>query len=255
MYDWQDLTPFCDPFLLSIVQAVPVFIGGFSSPVRTNFGPTPSIQSDDNVNFAFFPNPQTGEFYNGLPNGCGNSTASCGKESGDALDNPFAYVPIEVTAGGRVDHINMFLNTSTSGDDLFTNPGLDFCGLGDVDGNGTVNQSDILAVVQAKAAFDAGQSFNRRADLNEDGSITFLDIDSITDIVTLPRPFRRITPEEDINRALAEIKRGLAPFEAICTAAAQGSCRIQAPVEATPEDKEQICATAKTIGCQVIGCP
>jgi len=215
------------------------------------------------VNVAFFPNPQAGEFYNGLQEGCGSNTAPCGNESGDASDNPFAFTRIEVPAGGGVDNVNIFLNTSTAVADILENPGFNFCELGDVDGNGDVerlrdvdgdgipDQGDILAVVQAKEAFDAGQPFNQRADLNEDGSVTFLDIDIITDIVTIPDPF--------FGNTLAEIKRGLAPFQAICTAAAQGGCRIQAPPTAIRGDgtpTPDFCDAAESLGgCEIIGCP
>ncbi len=231
-----------------LVEAKPVFLGGFSSPVRTNFvGSTPSIRSDNNLDFAFFPNPQTGEFYNGLANGCGTNPTSCGQESADSSDNPFAYTLISVTAGGSVADVNIFLNTSTTRADILSDPGFDFCGLGDVDGNGEVDQGDILAVVKAKQAYDISAPFNHRADLNEDGSTTFIDIDIITDIVTNPRPLGDS----------GEIKRGLAPFHAICTAAAQGGCRIQAPVETIGDDgnpRKEVCTTAAALGCQVSGC-
>jgi hypothetical protein len=254
-----------------LVQAVPVFQGGFSSPVRSSLGlvglvglTDPVIQSDDNVLPSFFPNPQTGEFYNGLPDGCGSSTAPCGQESGNVADNPFAFTPLMVSASGRVDHVNIFLNTSIRS--IVTDPGFDFCQLGDVDGNGVVedfrdtdgngipDQGDLLTVIQAKAAFDTGLSLNQRADLNKDGSITFLDLDIITDIVTLPRPFG--SPGEITG--LPELKRGLAPFDAICTAARDGGCQIQAPVEARQDNGnplQEVCDIATTIGCQVVGCP
>jgi hypothetical protein len=236
-----------------LVQAAPiVFEGGYSSPVRTSFpDPSPNIQSDDNVDFALFPNPQTGEFYNGLPNGCGSSTAACGNELASASDNPFAYTAIEVSAGGRVENVNIFLNTTTAPADILADPGFDFCGLGDVDNNGSVDRSDILAVVQAQAAFDEDPqvvSAHPRADINADGSISFLDIDIITDIVALPRPFGAPTSES---------KRGLAPFEAICTSAARGGCRIHAPVETIQQNgipEAAVCDTAEAIGCQVVEC-
>jgi hypothetical protein len=69
-----------------------------------------------------------------------------------------------------------------------------FCGLGDVDGNGGVDQNDIQAVAQAKAAFDRDPNALAglpRADLNQDGRISFLDLDVITDIVSLPEPFSK----------------------------------------------------------------
>jgi hypothetical protein len=236
-----------------IVQAAPVLLGGFPSPVRTSFfTATPTIHSDTNRDFTLFANPQTGEFYNGLPTGCDTDTAGCGNETGNTADNPFAYTLIEVPASGRVNNVNIVLNTPTVRDTVFSDPGFDFCRLGDVDGNGSVDQGDIVAVGQAKAAFDQDPrslAENRRADLNEDGGITFLDLDIIVDIVSLPDPFHGVISQE--------IKRGLAPFEAICAAAARDGCRIQAPVKTLQSDgtpSDEICLTAKEIGCQVIGC-
>lgn len=246
-----------------IVQATQVFVLAYSSPVLTNFSATPSILSDDNRGLTLFPNPQVGEFYNGLPSGCGNPTAACGAESGNpASDNPFAYTVIEVKEGGRVDNVNIFLNTS--GDfrltrnvpDLLTDPGFDYCRLSDVDGNKIVDQRDILAAVKTQAGLEKDLSVAQRADLNQDGSVTFLDIDTVTDLVTNPQPFtfQLLAPG---SRPLSELKRGFAPFQAICAAAARGSCQIQAPVESTQENgkpDQSICDMAKDFGCQVIGC-
>ncbi|MGH7965480.1 MAG: pre-peptidase C-terminal domain-containing protein, partial [Candidatus Binatia bacterium] len=239
-----------------IVEATQVFTGGFSSPVLSNFSATPLIVSDDNRGFAFFPNPQTGEFYNGLPNGCGSPTAICGGESGSVPDNPFAYTIIEVTAGGRVEDVNIVLNTTTTATNFLSTPGFNFCGLGDVNGDAIVDQRDVQKVATARAAFEKAQRRSRkkvrrvlrrnpRSDLNQDSSITAFDVDIITDIVTLPE-----FTGKDINRALA-------PFAAICTAARDGGCSIQAPTAATRNDGTvllPVCDTAMDIGCSVIGC-
>jgi hypothetical protein len=250
-----------------IVQVAPTLVGGFSSPVRTSFrtapipgifnsliATSPIIQTDDGSNLTLFPNPQFGEFYNGLPQGCGSADAvGCGNELGNAADNPFAYTVIDLPAGGRVDNVNIVLNTVATKDQLFTDPGFNFCGLGDVDGNGAVDQNDIQAVAQAKAAFDQDPNAlvdHPRADLNQDGRISVLDLDLIIDLVSLPDPFRQ-------GASLAEQKRGLAPFEAVCTVAKRDGCRFQAPVYTLQEDgtpSVEICAKAKTLGCQVIGC-
>lgn len=230
-----------------IVQAIQTVIGGYSSPVRSSFDPSTAIRSDDNVLLNFFPNPQTGEFYNGPANGCGASSTPCGNETGDRADNPFAFTRIKVAAGSpAVENVNIFLNASDSVEAILSDPGFDYCGLGDVNADGTVSEDDILAVVMAKDAFDRNQILNKRADINGDGAVTFLDIDAITDIVASPRPF--------VGSTAQEIIRGLAPFEAICSAA-KGRCRIQAPVETSQEERTQICQTAKAIGCQVIDCP
>ncbi len=125
-----------------------------------------------------------------------------------------------------------------------------------------VGMSVALSVVLAKMQFDRDGTLNERAEINKDGAISSLDVDTITDIVAIPRPFSAPTGQEFI--------RGLAPFDAICVAARDGGCRIQAPVEAFQRDAEgnalfdaqgnlmvsvEICATAGTLGCQVIGCP
>ena len=250
-----------------LVQVAPTLVGGFSSPVRTSFqtapilgvfnafiATSPTIQTDDGRNLSLFPNPQFGEFYNGVAQGCGSEDAvGCGNELGSAVDNPFAYTLIDLSAGGRVDNVNIVFNAVATTDQLFADPGFNFCGLGDVDNNGRVDQNDIQAVAQAKAAFDrdpnafTGQS---RADLNQDGRISFLDLDVITDIVSLPDPFSK-------DASLSEQKRGLAPFEALCTVAKRDGCQLQAPVKTLQEDgipSAELCAKAKTIGCQVIGC-
>lgn len=232
-----------------IVQAASLFDGSYSSPVRATFGLIlslkPAILSDDNSVPAFFPNPQIGEFYNGPAGGCGASTADCGNETASAADNPFAFTPIQVTAGKPVENVNIFLNTPERG--FFRDPGFDFCGLGDVDGNGIVEEKDILAVVQAK---EKGV-VNRHTDLNADGIISSADVDIITDIVALPQPF--VFEASD-----SELKRGLAPFEAICQAAA-GKCSLSAPAEEIGADGKptaELCQSAKDNGgCQVVGCP
>ena len=150
------------------VQAMQVLTGGFSSPVRSNFR-----RAVPQFVFHRFPNPQTGEFYNGAD------------ESGDPLrDNPFAAVPIQVEAGQTVENIDITLNTSAdisgdgSGDERRTDPGFDFCGLGDVNSDKVVDTEDIGEVVNA-----LGSSVEK-ADINEDGIVSLLDIDIITDIVT-----------------------------------------------------------------------
>jgi hypothetical protein len=187
---------------------------------------------------------------------------------GSSSDNPFAFTRILVAAGQTVEDVNIFLNTGDtfSNEDgspgpPFSSPGFDYCGLGDVGGqngtgppDGVVDDNDIFTVLRAKLQFDTDGTLNERADINEDGAITFLDVDTITDIVAMPRPFSSLMEQE--------VVRGLAPFEAICVAARDGGCRIQAPAEAFQTDAEgnvvvdqEICDTATTIGCQVIGCP
>ena len=144
-------------------------------------------------------------------------------------------------------------HTLATSDQLFTDPGFDFCRLGDVDVNGNVDRNDILAVAQAKTAFDRDPNTladHPRADLNQDGRVSFLDLDLIIDIVSLPDPFRK-------DASLSEQKRGLAPFEALCTVAKRDGCRLQAPVQTLQEDgapDTEVCVRAKAIGCQVIGC-
>ena len=63
-----------------LIQALPVFQGGFSSPVRSTLGLIPlEISGLASSGYhhrrqhlpAFFPNPQSGEFYNGPATGCG----------------------------------------------------------------------------------------------------------------------------------------------------------------------------------------
>ena len=246
-----------------IIQVAPTLVGGFSSPVRTSFrtAPIPSvfnsliptspvIQTDDGRNLTLFPNPQFGEFYNGLMQGCDSEDGvGCGNELGSAADNPFAYTVIDLPAGGRVDNVNIVLNALATSDQLFADPGFNFCGLGDVDGNGGVEQNDIQAVAQAKAAFERDPNTlagHPRADLNQDGRVSFLDLDVITDIVSLPDPFSQ-------NASLPEQKRGLAPFAAICTAAKRDGCRFQAPVQTLQDDgtpSAEICVMAKTMGAR-----
>lgn len=259
-----------------IVQVLQTTIGGFSSPVRSSFDPSTRILTDDDRLLNLFPNPQTGEFYNGPQTGCGDMGLACGDEVGNSSDNPFAFTPISVAAGQTVENVNIFLNTGDtlinedgSPGPLFSSPGFDYCGLGDVGGqngtgppDGSVDDNDILSVIRAKLQFETDGTLTERADINQDGAITALDVDIITDIVTMPRPFDAPTGPEFI--------RGLAPFDAICVAARDGGCRIQAPVEAFQTDAEgnalfdaqgnlmvspEICATASTLGCQVIGCP
>jgi len=235
-----------------IVQALQPIIGAFSSPVRSRFGPSTQIVSDDNVSTVFFPNPQTGEFYNGPPTGCGASGTACGNETGDRKDNPFAFTPIKVTGGGpAVENIDIFLNTSDSLEALLSDPGLDYCGLGDVDADGTVSENDIRAVAVAKAAFDKKGTLNKRADINADGQITFLDVDIVTDLVSIPQAPIALGQNE------GEIPREIAPFDAICAAAKQGGCRIQAPqrtIGADGKPSANLCNFAASVGCQVVGC-
>lgn len=264
LYTLQGLPP--GEYIIQVFQAT---TGGYSSPIRSSFGPSPTIRLDEDLLFTlfpddrlftFFPNPQTGEFYNGPQTGCGSTGLTCGNEMGNSSDNPFAFTRITVTAGQTVENVNIFLNT----DDTFgpfLSAGFDYCGLGDVGGqngigppDGIVNDDDIFSVVRAKMQFDTDGTLNDEADINRDGAITFLDVDTITDIVAVPRPFSGTTGQE--------VVRGLAPFDAICVAARDGGCRIQAPAEAFQTDAEgnvvvnqEICDTATTIGCQVIGCP
>jgi hypothetical protein len=228
-----------------LIQAASVLVGTFSPPVLTffNLSAAPSIFSNDNIDFAFSPNPQVGEFYNGE------------KEAGNASDNPFAYTPVEISAGGRVDNVNIVLNTAPSRAAFNSDPGFDFCGLGDVNKDGTVDKIDIFTVVQEEEKSEKKQSFDPRADLNEDGSVTFLDVDIITDLATVPN---LTFGSNDVTIRRRELKRSLAPFSAICTAARQGGCTIQAPVETIQENgtpNSEVCNVAAGIGCQVIGCP
>ena len=250
-----------------LVQAAPIIVGSYASPIRSSFAALPAflpgfnsgpnIATDDNALSALFPNPQSGEFYNGLATGCVNAETACGAEAGSASDNPFAYTPITVTAGGRVENVNIVLNTSADSAAVAADPGFDVCGLGDVNQDAAVDQMDIFAVVQAKTDFEANAStLNSKADLNKDGSITFLDIDLITDIVTTPR-FLSLPSLPALGEPFVIRKRVLAPFEAICAAARDGGCQIQAPVESFQEDgtpEAEVCATAASIGCQVAGC-
>jgi|GEM_PF-4383027 len=236
-----------------LVQALPVFQGGFSSPVRSTAGfvglagpLSPQIISDDNTRFALFSNPQTGEFYNGPAAGCGTNVTTCGDEKGDATDNPFAYTLIDVKAGGRVENVNILLNTPETG--FFTDPGFQFCRVGDVNNDNVVSRDDVLEVLKQKEKSDKGRNFNQRADINRDGQVTFFDVDLITDIVTLPRPFV-------LDASQQELKRGVATFDAICRSAARDGCALEAPVDETDEDRVMTCARAKELGCRVVDCP
>ena len=239
-----------------LVQAVPLFQGGFSSPTRSTTGLipwsdsgrnlSPVVLTDDNVAPALFPNPQTGEFYNGPATGCGTDITTCGEERATATDNPFVYTQIDVTAGGRVDNVNILMNTSEQ--EFFRDPGFQFCSVGDVNTDNIVNDTDIPEVLKQKEKSDEGKNFNQRADLNQDGQVTFFDVDIITDIVTLPRPFELNAPQQ-------ELKRGIASFDAICRAAARDGCAIGAPVNETDADRAMTCARAKELGCRVIDCP
>ncbi|MGE0820576.1 MAG: matrixin family metalloprotease [Candidatus Binatia bacterium] len=249
-----------------IVQVGQVFQGGFSSPVRSAVSGilglaggdlSPIIQTDDNSTFAIFPNPQTGEFYNGPATGCGNDTTACGSETGTVSDNPFVFTPIEVTAGGHVDNVNIFLNTSDI--DFFLGPGFDFCTIGDVNNDNAVSDRDIREVLKQQDRSARGKSFNARADVNKDGVVTLFDVDLITDIVTIPRPFIDLNQAFDpsVFPSTQELKRGLAPFEAICREAVRGGCTIQAPaasILANGRVSDDVCNLAGTIGCRVIGC-
>lgn len=246
-----------------VVQALQAIIGGFSSPVRSSFGnPVIRILSDDNVSFTRrFPNPQTGEFYNGPSTGCNPSNlttcldanGNSSGEAGSSSDNPFAFTRIKVTAGGPpIENVNIFLNAGNTEDAFFADPGFDYCGLGDVNTDGKVDEGDILAVVTAKAAFDKDGTLNKRADLNADGAITFLDVDIITDLVTNPYPSGNFP-----GFVSSAVTRLIAPFEAICTAA-RGRCAIQAPeqtIQADGKPNSAVCTVAANLKCQVIGCP
>jgi hypothetical protein len=252
-----------------LIQALPVFQGGFSSPVRSTpglinltGGLSPVILTDDNTVSAFFPNPQSGEFYNGPATGCDTNLTSCGEEVGSFTDDPFVYTPIEVTAGGRAENVNIFMNTSER--NFLGEPGFEFCRIGDVNNDNIVGPGDIREVVKQQDSSD----FNQRADINRDGQVSFFDVDLITDIATLPRPFEPAAPQ-------AELKRALATFDAFCRAAARDGCALEVPTgELQPQDlndpssplvpKPEFCAAAKTINvqvgnetrtCRVVGCP
>jgi hypothetical protein len=240
-----------------LIQALPVFQGGFSSPVRSTVGLIdglvgqlrPVIVTDDNVVPALFPNPQIGEFYNGPATGCGTDLTSCGEEVGSFTDNPFVFTPIEVTAGGQVENINIFMNTSER--NFLDEPGFEFCRIGDVNNENIVDSADILEVLKQQASSDKGHNFNQRADINQDGQVTFFDVDLITDIVTLPRPF-------ELTASQQELKRGIATFDAICRSAARDGCAIEAPANDIQENgnaSDATCARAKELGCRVIDCP
>ncbi len=236
-----------------LVQALPVFQGGFSSPVRSTLGLigltgqlSPVVLTDDNVLPALFPNPQTGESYNGPATGCGADVTSCGDEKGDPTDDPLAYTQIEVTAGGRIENVNIIMNTSEL--DFLSDPGFAFCQVGDVNHDNIVNQADIQEVLRQQGSSDKGRNFNQRADINHDGQVTFFDVDLITDIVTLPRPF-------EVGASQQELKRGIAPFDAICRSAARDGCAIEAPVNEIDKDRVMTCARAKELGCKVMECP
>ncbi len=73
--------------------------------------------------------------------------------------------------------------------------------------------------------------------------MSFFDVDLITDIVTLPRPFT-------VNAAQQELKRGIASFDAICLAAARDGCTIGAPVNETDADRDMTCAQRKNLGVE-----
>ena len=161
-----------------MVQASQVIAGRFASPVRSSFTPAPVIRSDDNTTFVFFPNPQTGEFYNGPATGCADPS-SCGSESGNSLtDNPFAFTRIHIKAGETVNNINLTLNTGIRLGDVESDPGFDFCGLGDVNGDKRVDTQDIQTVLNAL------ESTSGKADINQDGIVSYMDVSIITDLVT-----------------------------------------------------------------------
>ncbi len=98
--------------------------------------------------FALFPNPQTGEFYNGPATGCGADITTCGEERAASTDNPFAYTQIDVTAGGRVDNVNILMNTSEQ--EFLCDPGFQFCSIGDVNADNIVNDTKIYRGPQTK---------------------------------------------------------------------------------------------------------
>lgn len=251
-----------------IVQAIQPVVGGFSSPIRSNFNPLIAIRSDDDNFITVFPNPQTGEFYNGPAQGCNaadettclDANGDPSSESASSADNPFAYTVIHVDANATVAHVNILLNAGDTIAARGADPGFDYCGLGDVNGDGNVDDSDIFTVVVAKADFDNQGTVNIKADLNKDQKITFADIDTITDIVTIPR--LSLTTPASNPLTPQEVIRGLAPFQAICTAA-RGKCQVQAPVEDMRFDEAsdsfqpqpELCELATELGCQVIGCP
>lgn len=238
-----------------LIHAGPVFQGFFSSPVRTTSGLigltqlSPVINTDDNTKFAFFPNPQIGEFYNGPITGCGSDITVCGDEKPNATDNPFVYSLIDVKPGERVSNINILMNTSEV--DFLRDPGFQLCTVGDVNSDKLVNRDDVLAVLKERDKSERGKKFNQKADLNQDGKVTFFDVDLITDVVTLPRPFK-------LDATQQELKRAIASFDAICRAAASGDCAIEAPASDIQEDgkaSEATCTRAKELGCRVIDCP
>lgn len=262
-----------------IVQALPAVCPncGFSSPLRSSLGildfvntifsdtpplgvaASPIIQSDNNSALTFFPNPQTGEFYNGPAGGCNSTTPPCGAEVASSVDNPFAYTPIVVTAGQQVNNVNIFLNTASV--DSFIDPGFNFCLLADTNGDGKVNQKDILAVSKARADFEKKKKLTNvtdfRADINRDNAVTFIDVDISTDLVSIPRPFDNPVAGIALSGSSSELKRGIATFDAICTAAKAGGCEIQAPAEdiqANGKPSNFTCNSAKEIGCKVTGC-
>jgi hypothetical protein len=111
-------------------------------------------------------------------------------------------------------------------------------------------------VVRAKAAFEENGFFYASADLNQDGRITYLDVDLITDLVNIPDPTGVLIASDEDN------KRGLAPLGAICQAAIkpQGGCKLQPPffVRSDNTPSRLVCTVAEGLvsGCknQIVGC-
>jgi hypothetical protein len=156
---------------------------------------------------------------------------------------------IDVKAGERVENVNILMNTSEA--EFFRDPGFQFCRVGDVNNDNVVSQQDVLEVRKEQAKSDKGRNFNQRADINRDGQVTFFDVDLLTDIVTLPRPF-------ELDATQQELKRAVASFDAICRAAARDGCAIEAPAADIQENgkaSDATCARATELGCRVIDCP
>lgn len=156
-------------YIIGISQAAR---GSFSSPVLANPSPSSPLVPIPRLLSFVFPNPPTGEFFNGE------------NESGDPLtDNPFAATPMLVQAGTAVENVDIIFNSGNTSADLAVDPGFDFCGLADVNGDSRVNLADITTVVAALGAKAGEQAFSSKADINDDGVVSFFDLDVITDMV------------------------------------------------------------------------